>query len=91
MEMAFLGIFTNNRKPLQEPGPTFKIDTRLLPLIQQFLTFTFVGDPSEIKASLNEFVDESQIDELIIVSHIYDHKARLNSYKILKDLQKDEV
>ncbi len=87
MEKVFLGIFTNNRRPLQPPDHTFKLDPRYLPLMQQFLTYSFVGNPSEIKDSVTKFVDDTQIDELMVVSHIYDHQARLNSYRILKELQ----
>ncbi|HZL12210.1 MAG TPA: LLM class flavin-dependent oxidoreductase [Prolixibacteraceae bacterium] len=89
MKKMFLGIFTNNRLPLQAPDEAFILDPRYLPLINQFLTYSFIGGPSEIKADLMKFVDDTQIDELMVVSHIYDHGARLNSYKILKDLQKD--
>ncbi len=89
MGKVFLGIFTNNRRPLQEPDDTFKLDPRFQPLMQQFLTYSFVGNPTEIKDDLTKFVEDTQIDELMVVSHIYDHNARLNSYKILKDLQKE--
>ncbi|MFA5328151.1 MAG: LLM class flavin-dependent oxidoreductase [Prolixibacteraceae bacterium] len=87
MEKVFLGIFTNNRRPLQPPDHRFKLDPRFLPLMQQFLTYSFAGNPSEIKDSVTKFVDDTQIDELMVVSHIYDHEARLNSYRILKELQ----
>ncbi len=89
MKKMFIGIFTNNRGPLQPPDHTFRLDSRFQPLMQQFLTYSFVGNPTEIKDDITKFVDDTQIDELMVVSHIYDHEARLNSYKILKDLQKD--
>ncbi|MFA5046455.1 MAG: LLM class flavin-dependent oxidoreductase [Paludibacter sp.] len=91
MKKMFIGIFTNNRHPLQPPDHTFKLDSGLQPLMQQFLTYSFVGNPEEIKNNLTKFVEDTQIDELMIVSHIYDHEARLNSYKILADLQKAAV
>jgi len=86
MQKVFLGIFTNNRKPLQAPDPIFKLDPRFLPLMQQFLTYSFIGNPTEIKEDLSKFVDNTQINELMVVSHIYDHEARLKSYKILMEL-----
>jgi len=87
MEKVFLGIFTNNRRPLQPPDLTFKLDPRFQPLMQQFLTYSFAGNPTDIKDDLTKFVDDTQIDELMVVSHIYNHEARLNSYRILKELQ----
>jgi hypothetical protein len=32
---------------------------------------------------MREFVDATNADELIVVSHIYDHAARLRSYEIV--------
>ena len=32
-----------------------------------------------------DFVDRTKADELIIVSHIYDHAARLHSYDIARN------
>ena len=31
---------------------------------------------------MQDFVEQTRADELIIVSHIYDHAARLRSYEI---------
>jgi hypothetical protein len=31
---------------------------------------------------MRDFVERTQADELIVVSHIYDHSARLRSYEI---------
>lgn len=87
MEKAFLGIITNARRPLQIPDPTFRLSENYKPLIQQFLTCSFVGNPAEINDQLTDFIDTTQVDELMVVSHIYDHEARQNSYKIVRDLQ----
>ncbi|EIA08335.1 LLM class flavin-dependent oxidoreductase [Flavobacterium frigoris] len=87
MEKIFLGILTNDRHPLQPADPNFKASPEAKQVMKQFLTYSFIGNPSEIKEALTQFVDDTQIDELMVVSHIYDHKARLNSYKILSDLQ----
>lgn len=86
MQKVFMGIFTNNRQALQTPDPDFKLDPRYMPLMQQFLTYSFVGNPTEIKEDLSKFVDDTEINELMVVSHIYDHEARLKSYKIVKGL-----
>lgn len=88
MEKAFLGIVTNVRRPLQVPDASFRLSASYRPLIQQFLTYSFVGNPGDIKDHLTDFVEETRVDELMVVSHIYDHEARINSYKILKNLQK---
>jgi luciferase family oxidoreductase group 1 len=43
---------------------------------------SFVGAPDTIREQMNEFVQATRADELIVVSHIYDHAARLRSYEL---------
>jgi luciferase family oxidoreductase group 1 len=43
---------------------------------------SFVGDPKSVAAGIREFVTTTAADELIVVSHIYDHEARLESYRL---------
>jgi len=38
---------------------------------------------------LQQFVDETGVEELIVASAIYDHPARLRSYEILAQLSLD--
>lgn len=43
---------------------------------------SFVGAPATVREQMHAFVDKTRADELIIVSHIYDHAARLRSYEL---------
>jgi luciferase family oxidoreductase group 1 len=43
---------------------------------------SFVGSARTIAAEMRDFIDRTKADELIIVSHVYDHAARLRSYEI---------
>jgi luciferase family oxidoreductase group 1 len=43
---------------------------------------SFVGSPATVHDQMKAFVDETRADELIVVSHIYDHQARLRSYEL---------
>ena len=47
---------------------------------------SFVGAPGTIKPQLAEFIEQTKADELIAVSHIYDHAARLRSYELAATL-----
>ena len=47
---------------------------------------SFVGAPGTVRAEMEEFVAATRADELIVVSHIYDHAARLRSYEIASAL-----
>jgi luciferase family oxidoreductase group 1 len=42
-----------------------------------------VGDPEQVKAGMNELVDKMGVDELMVVSNVYGHEARMTSYEII--------
>jgi luciferase family oxidoreductase group 1 len=44
---------------------------------------SFVGTAGPVVAGLEAFVAETGADEVIVVSHIYDHQARLHSYGLV--------
>ncbi len=50
------------------------------------LKYSFVGGQATVKTKLESFLDKTQVDEIMAVSHIYDHAARLRSYEILSSL-----
>ncbi|MES2604890.1 MAG: LLM class flavin-dependent oxidoreductase [Pseudomonadota bacterium] len=41
-----------------------------------------VGSPASVKAWLQQFLARTQVDELILTSHVYDHDARIKSFAI---------
>ena len=41
-----------------------------------------LGSPGTVAAQMRDFVERTQADELMVVSHIYDQSARLRSYEI---------
>jgi luciferase family oxidoreductase group 1 len=43
---------------------------------------SFVGAEATVAEQMRSFVDQTKADELIVVSHIYDHEARLRSYEL---------
>lgn len=50
------------------------------------LSRSFAGSPDTVRTSLNDFVEETRVEEIIVASAIYDHLARLRSYKILAEI-----
>jgi len=47
---------------------------------------SFVGSAKTVRREMVSFVERTGADELIVVSHIYDHAARLRSYEIAATL-----
>lgn len=55
-------------------------------IVMKQLNASIIGNPDEVKEQLQAFLDETQADEMIINSAIYDHKARLRSYEIVAEV-----
>ena len=83
----FLGIITGERQLLQPPDKNFTMDPMYEAALAQMTAYSFIGDPQRIKAQLDTFIEVTKVDEIMVVSYIFDHAARVNSYRILKDLQ----
>ncbi len=84
----FLGIITNTRSPLQPPGPLPASIQQ--PEIQQVLhsmtACSFIGAPDTLRETLGDFIAETDIDELMVTSNMYDMGARIRSLDILVDV-----
>jgi luciferase family oxidoreductase group 1 len=84
------GVIHGSTKPLQPPvenmdGIWNEFERAS---ILQMMHFSFIGGPVTVKEGLQEFLDQTQVDEIMVVSHIYDHAARLRSYEIVSELWK---
>ncbi|KYG34317.1 LLM class flavin-dependent oxidoreductase [Priestia endophytica] len=55
-------------------------------IIAEKLDSTIVGTKETVKARLEQFLADTNADEMIINSQIFDHKARLRSYEIIAEL-----
>lgn len=86
MKRFMLGVIRNTRAPL--PPPVENMEDYWTDYeeahINQMMQYTFVGSKETLQAQLSAFIKETRVDELIIVSHIHDHQARLRSFEILK-------
>ena len=47
-----------------------------------------IGSPATVTRKLEQFVEETQADEVIINGQIYDQQARLRSYEIVSNIIK---
>lgn len=88
-----LGVIRNTRKPLAPPVDS--MEGEWLPheqaQIEHMMRYSFIGSPQKVAAGLEQFKEQTQVDEIIAISHIYEHEARLKSYEHLSTLFKAEV
>jgi alkanesulfonate monooxygenase SsuD/methylene tetrahydromethanopterin reductase-like flavin-dependent oxidoreductase (luciferase family) len=85
--------FTNLRRgmPGQIPPPIDDMDDFWSPaekaLAGQTLAVSAVGSPETVARNLQNVIDITRPDELILTAHIYDHRARLRSFELVADLR----
>jgi luciferase family oxidoreductase group 1 len=86
-QMSFTNIFRGNRG-LSQP-PIDDIEKYWLPAEKQqamrMLARSIVGSPRTVGAGIEALVAETGADELMIVSDVYDHAARLRSFELIAD------
>ncbi|MFY8106850.1 MAG: LLM class flavin-dependent oxidoreductase [Elstera sp.] len=84
-QMSFTNLIRGTRG-LSSP-PIDDIETYWSPNekahVQAMLARTIIGSPETVRAGLARFVAETGVDEVMIVSDIYDHAARLRSFEII--------
>ena len=87
LQKIFMGIVTNKRSPPQPPDPDFVLPPHIAQALDSFLSCSFIGDAKEVKEGISDFVESTAIDEIMVTSHIYNFEDRVNSYRILKEIQ----
>ncbi len=89
-QMSFANIFRGNRG-LSQP-PIDDIEKYWLPAEKQqatrMLARSIVGSPRTVGAGIEALVAETGADELMIVSDVYDHAARLRSFELIAEAAK---
>jgi luciferase family oxidoreductase group 1 len=87
-QQAFVNLRRGSPGPLPPPDRHF-VD-ELAPHerfeIDQTLSISAVGSIGRVQAGVEELISRTHADELIVVSQIYDHSARLRSYELLQTL-----
>ena len=92
-QMSFTGIFRGARQ-LSQP-PIDDIETYWTPReklqVRQMLARSIVGSPETVSTGLDALIEETAADEVMIVSDVYDHAARLRSFEIIADTRRAEA
>lgn len=85
---AFLNVIKGKRTSLQPPVLSMDAvwNEAERYAVLQMLKYTFIGSGATMKAELTKFISDTEIDEIMITSHIFDHQARIRSYEIISEL-----
>jgi luciferase family oxidoreductase group 1 len=86
-EQAFANL--HRGRPGPYPAPVDDLDAILSPAertaAQRMLRYSAVGSPETVRAGIDRIAEETGVDELMVVSAIYDHTARVRSYELLAE------
>src|SRR5690606_2151256 len=84
-QMSFADLLRGARS-LSRP-PIDDIETYWTPLekaqAMQMLSRSIIGSPATVRAGIEALVAETRADELIVVSDVYHHHARLRSFELI--------
>ncbi len=90
-QQQLLGLVRNKPNKLQPPVEDIEslmTDYEKMALKDR-MNSSIVGTPAVVKEKLQSFLDDTQADEVIVNSQIFDHQERIRSYELLNSVIKD--
>jgi len=86
--LRFLGMHRGRRGPL--PRPVASMDGLWNDAeragVEHMLAVSAIGAPETVRARLEDIIDITQADELIVATAVHDHRARVRSYELLGEV-----
>ncbi|SHL71042.1 LLM class flavin-dependent oxidoreductase [Flavobacterium xanthum] len=88
LTQMFLNLIRNDRKPLQPPVDSLDgIMTEEEHFhVNQMTSCSFIGSKKKVEIELRQFIDYTQIDELMITTPIFNHDDKLKSIQLMKEV-----
>ncbi len=86
-----VGIFTGKRD-FVKPPTDMTLDLKEImqhPQVHQMLKYSFIGSKATVKAQVMKFMEQTEADELIAVTHIYDADVRIRSYELFAEIMRE--
>ena len=87
----FIGIITGRRTRLQPPVDNMnEIWTEYeQEAAKQMLQLSLIGSADTIKEKLEILLEKTGMNEIMIISNIYDQEAKLHSYELFAQIMKE--
>ncbi|TDD76961.1 LLM class flavin-dependent oxidoreductase [Flavobacterium caseinilyticum] len=88
LTQMFLNLIRNDRKPLQPPVDSLDgiMSEEEHFHVNQMTACSFVGSKEKLVTELQQFIDYTKIDELMITSPIFNHDDKLKNIQIMKEV-----
>ena len=86
-----IGILTGNRSPLEPP---FEVTDQFRyiiqqPAVQQMTKYAFIGSKETVKKKLKSFIETTNVDELIVATHLFDVKDRIKWVSVFAEVMQE--
>jgi luciferase family oxidoreductase group 1 len=87
VQQAFVALRTGAPIKLPPPRAGFadELPLEARAILRQVLSASAIGSPATARRQIDEFVERTRPDELMITAQIFDHQARLRSYELLME------
>ncbi|MFC4875049.1 LLM class flavin-dependent oxidoreductase [Negadavirga shengliensis] len=86
-----LGIVRGKSYPLRPPVDN--MDAIWHPeeaaAIKNMMAYSFIGNKKTVGAALEEFIQATGVDEIMVTTNIYDHGDRLRSFELVSEIFKE--
>lgn len=89
MQQAFVNLRSGHPGRLQPPmdGYLSHLNPQERSMLDQVLSCAAIGTRDTVTHILKKFIEQTDADELMITSQIFDHSARLKSFEITADIR----
>ncbi|RKR83683.1 luciferase family oxidoreductase group 1 [Mucilaginibacter gracilis] len=90
VKQFFMGVITGKRRLLQPPVESMDDIWTIYErdAVEQMLGYSFIGSVQSIKSQMRDFVNKTQVDEVMATSHVFDHSEKMHSYKLFAEVMK---
>jgi luciferase family oxidoreductase group 1 len=87
LEQAFIALRTGRPRQLPPPiDPEAEELQFARPALSSTFRYAVIGAPETVREGLEAFVARTGVDEVIATANIFDHSARLRSFKLLSEV-----
>jgi luciferase family oxidoreductase group 1 len=88
LKQFMLGVIKGKPAPL--PPPVESMAALWEPAqqyaVEQMLAYSFIGSAASLQPRLQRFIEQTQVDEVMAVTNVFEHGARVHSYQVLADV-----
>ncbi len=86
-----IGILTGDRNPLEPPFEITDEFQNIIqhPSVQQMSKYAFIGSKETVKKKVKSFINQTEVDELIVATHVFDVKDRIKSVEMFAEVMRE--